>query len=370
MSETNIDNVETSTQLDDVPVNAGQTEQELLDAVMKNSLFTQGDEPLPTEEIPEVDPTETTEEEDPVVEEVDNEETEEVEETEEEEVPAEDAVEETATQEVETFNLDELDDFSVNVKIDGKETAVNISDLVKGYSTEQSLSKKGRELGEARKEIDKEKAEKLEEINKIAGAASALLSTDEQATAKEYHEIEAKIEKARADGDTFEVGELKDKREQVQKKYWEARQKKEGLLKAVQDQQAKAAEESWNQQIEYFQKEIPNLIPDFDEKVAQSVRDFALEEGISPETLNQITDPKIVKFVDDYRRLKQNVNKGVAKRKSVPTKKAVPQKKAAPAATKAADAAKMVKARAFKEDASAEDQMDFLRQHASKSLNL
>ena len=56
-----------STQMDDA-ANVGQTEQELLDAVMKNSDFLKNEEPpLPVEEVPEVDPTETdTEEEDPV----------------------------------------------------------------------------------------------------------------------------------------------------------------------------------------------------------------------------------------------------------------------------------------------------------------
>ena len=66
-----------------------------------------------------------------------------------------------------------------------------------------------------------------------------------------------------------------------------------------------------------FPYEIPNMIPDFDEKVAQDIRSFAIEEGINPDVLDQITDPVIVKFVDDYRRLKQGVKKGAAKRKAV-----------------------------------------------------
>ena len=46
-----------------------------------------------------------------------------------------------------------------------EDTEVSFGDLVKGYSTEQSLSKKGRELGEARKALDAEKEEKLKRIN-------------------------------------------------------------------------------------------------------------------------------------------------------------------------------------------------------------
>ena len=85
--------------------------------------------------------------------------------------------------------------------------------------------------------------------------------------------------------------------------------------------------------------------------------------------LDTITDPTIVKALNDFRILKNTVSKGAAKRKVVPAKKAIPTKKAPPATKKAADKEKMVKARAFKEGASSEDQMDFLRSYASKSLN-
>ena len=48
----------------------------------------------------------------------------------------------------------------------------------------------------------------------------------------------------------------------------------------------------------------------------------------------------------------------------------LPTKKAKTATKKKADAEQMRKARAFKEDASSDDQMAFLRDYASKSLNL
>ena len=66
MDNTNNEEI-VSTQSDDA-TNVGQTEQELLDAVMKSSpIMDEIGESLPEEEIPEVDPTETdTKEEDPV----------------------------------------------------------------------------------------------------------------------------------------------------------------------------------------------------------------------------------------------------------------------------------------------------------------
>ena len=356
---------------DDVQ-NQGPSEQDLLDAVMSNSEFLQNEVPLPKEEENVGDPAESEEVEDlEESEEVVSEDEEEVTEEPEEEVEDEDGAEEVPTQEATTFTADDLDlDAKVELKVNGEKLEATMGDLIKSYQTDAHLSKKGRELGEAQKTLDAEYQEKIAEVSKLGDATSAMLGSQEQAFAKEYHEVEAAIKKARTDGDTFEVNELKDKREQIQQNYWGARNQREGLMKAVEDQKAKVEQERWNGQVEHFQKEIPNLIPDFNEKVATDIREFAIKDlELDPVVLDNIIDPKIVKALNDFRILKGNVSKGTAKRKVVPAKKGIPTKKAAPASKKKADKAQMVKARAFKENASNEDQMDFLRQHASKSLN-
>ncbi len=361
---------DTSTQMDDMS-NSGPSEQELLDAVMRNSpLMEEEGIPLPEGETSEEDPVESGQEEDPIPEEVVSEDKEEEVEDSLEEDEGEDAGEEPATQEPDVYTMEDLDlDAKVSLKIDGEEIAVAFSDLIKGYSTEQSLSKKGRELGEARKALEDERTAKLKDLEATVSVANEVMSTAEQTYSKQYHDFEAKIEKAREDGDTFELSELKDKREQAQKRYWAARNKREQMLKQATEQYQTAQQETFQQEIETFMDTIPDYIPDFNEDVAGKIRDFALEKGIPETMLESVTDPAIVKFIDDYRRLEQGVSKGSAKRKAAPTKK-VPAKKATPAKKKEADKAKMVKARAFKQDASEQDQMDFLRQYASKSLNL
>ena len=366
MSEAN----ETLPVMDDFPAeDLGPTEAELLDAVMSSTQFLEdGERPLPDEEIPEVDPSESEyEEEDPEdSEEVVNEEDEEdvVEEVDEDEVE-EDA---EATLEDMIYTTDDLDmDAKVRVKIDGEEMDVSFSDLIKGYSTEQSLSTKGRELGEARKQLEEEKAKQMEEINKLGTASSQILMAQENALSKAYHDIENKIKKARASGDTFELNDLKDKREDVQSKYWAARKRRETLMDTLEKQQASVFEKQWQDSVNYFHEHINEYVPDFSEEVAMDLRSFALEEGLPEELINSITDPRIVKFVNDYRMLKTGVDKGKAKRKQAPAKK-VPVKKAKNEKQKKASKDSMVKARAFREDASEQDQMDFLRQIASRSL--
>ena len=162
---------------------------------------------------------------------------------------------------------------------------------------------------------------------------------------------------------------MKDKQEQIQKDYWKARQNREGLMKATAEQQQKAHEETLQAQIAHFQEVIPTMIPDFNEDVAVKIRDFALEKGIAEELLNSVVDPNIVKFIDEFRRIEQGLSKGAAKRKAAPKKKAVPTKKAATPQKKTQDAKTKRKAKAFSENSSADDQMAFLRDYASNSLN-
>jgi hypothetical protein len=349
---------------DDIPAEStnGPTEQELLDAVLEQSQFIE--ESLPDEEIPEVDPSESDEE--------DPEESDEVVNGDEEEVEYEEDGEEdedaTATQEATVYTLEDLDlDAQVIVKIDGEEVPVSFSDLVKGYSTEQSLSNKGRELGEARKELEAEREAQLAEINKIGQASAAVLLSEEQTYAKQYHDLEAKISEARNNGDTYELSELKDQREQAQQGYWNARKKREGIIAQMEEQQSAVYEKQWVEALDYFNTSITEYIPEFDENVAGEIRQFALEEGIPEEFIDTVVDPVMVKFVNDYRLLKQGVSKGEAKRKSAPAKK-LPVKKAKSATKKKTDQEAMIKARAFKEDANPDDQMAFLRQLASRSL--
>jgi hypothetical protein len=356
-----------STQMDDSVATDSQTEAALLDNILQNTEFLNNEESLPDEQIPEVDTEESDEEEPEALEEDDTEEVEE--EVEDEEEETEDADDES-TQEADVYSTDDLDlEAKVVVKIDGEETEVSFGDLIKGYSTEQHLSKKGREIGDARKELEEEYQGKLEEIEKTAQASSAILYSQEQTFAKEYHEIESEIETARDEGDTYKIAELKDKREQVQKKYWSARNQREKIVEGVETKLQEQRETAWKEQIEYFNSVIPEMIPDFNEKTAMAIREFAIEEGIAPEILDTVADPVIIKFVDDFRRLKQGVTTGQAKRKKATVKRA-PVKKAKTANKKKAQQERTIQERAFAEDATEAEQMDFLRGLAQRSLNL
>ena len=353
-----------SARMDDSVAVESQTEESLLADIIRNSDFV---DTLPDEQVPQLD-TEEADDEDPEDSvEADNADDEEEDEIDEEEAADED---DTSTQEADVYTTEDLDlDAQVLVKIDGEEVAVSFSDLIKGYSTEQHLSNKGRELGDARKQMEEEYNSKIQEISTMAQASAAILYSQEQELSKEYHAIESAIEKAREEGDTYEVNELKDKREQAQKNYWAARKQREGLTENVSKQLEQQTAKQWEAQLNYFTETIPTLIPDFNEDTAMAIREFALEEGIAAEILDTITDPIIVKFVDDYRRLKQGVSKGQAKRKVTTVKKA-PIRKAKTRTQKETTAAQRTREKALSGNATAEEQQDFLRSLSQRSLNL
>ena len=357
-----------STQADDSQANVGRTEDQLLADIIRNSDFVSNEEQsLPEEQVPELDPeesdSETQESEEAVSEEVEEEVEAEAEETE-----SEDAAEEAATH-PEVYQTDDLDlEAKVAVKIDGQESEISFGDLIKGYSTEQSLSKKGRELGDARKKLDDEYKNKLSELDNMSKASLSVLYSSEKDLATQYHDLEKKITEARKDNDTYNLTDLKDEREQVQKQYWEARQKREQLVTAVQKQNQEEVQKAWDQQITHFNDTIPTLIPDYDEARAKLIREFAIAEGISEEVLNTVTDPTIVKFVDDYRQLKQGVKKGAVKRKAAPIKKA-PTRKSKTVKKQKSDAQEVLRAKVLSGKGAQEEEMSFLRSMAQKSLS-
>ena len=126
--------------------------------------------------------------------------------------------------------------------------------------------------------------------------------------------------------------------------------------------------QQWNAQLKVFNDTIPSLIPGFNETVAKDIREFALKEGINEQVLDTIVDPAIVKFVNDYRILKQGVSKGSAKRKAAPTKK-IPTRKSRPAQQKKVDAAEALRKRALSKNSTKADQDAFLRSYAEQSLS-
>jgi len=169
------------------------------------------------------------------------------------------------------------------------------------------------------------------------------------------------MDKAVEDGDGYEAKEIKKQLESAQKSYWAARQRKESVQENVGKQLVEAQKQQHEAQLKYFQENINTAIPNFDEKVAASIREFAIAEGISEEVLGQVYDPVLIKFINDYRLLKEKSTKGAAKRKEAPISKTTPSRKGTPAKVKNDRAKADLRGKVLLGEGDTRDQLDFLK---------
>jgi hypothetical protein len=353
------ENTTASTQSDDAGFYAGQDGQSIDDIPVPMGpmgealgLTQPEEESLPKEDESDLDPEDSAEEDIPEDEDAaDEDDTDDEEENASEEEEYEDDDDEDSTQDDNFPDEEEVDwEYQVPVKIDGELEYVSLNELRKGFATDQHLSKKGREVSELEKGLKEEYSNKTNEITELGAALATQLQQEETALAQEYHDLESKIDKAR--------NELKDKRETAQKKYWEARNKREGIAGAIQKQQEEVLQSQVDELMAKFDEDIKELVPDFD---ADIVRQFALDEGIPQDFLDIIMDANVVKFVDDYRRLKQKATKGSAKRKKAPKAKGVPTKRKMTASQRKARDADNLRQSVLSGNTDEQSELEFLK---------
>jgi len=360
---------------DDGSVSA-DLEVKSLDDILKNSpaakLLGLKEESLPTEDNSVPNPDESSAEEEQAPENDDESETdldEEKDSNESEEGNADE--DDTSTQNSELPTEEDIDwEYQVPVTVDGKTEYVSLEEIRKGYSTDKHLSQKGRELGELKKQIEQERTEKLQEIVTLGTVINQELTDAESRLSAEYHKIKGDIDTAREEGDTYTARELKEKLEETQEKYWAARNKREANVAKVSEQLKAQQAEQQQALLKSYEDNITNVIPDYSEKVAKSIRDFAIKEGLPEDILDVIYDTNIVKFIDDYRRLKNAKDTGEVKRKAAPKVKSVPSKKGVPQSQKERQDVSNNRTKVLSGQGSTQDQLDFLKRISSVSKKL
>jgi hypothetical protein len=351
-------------------------EAKSLDDILRNSpaaslLGLKDKESLPEEDLGVPNPEESSEEE--AQKENDDESETDLDEEEgsteaEEESKDED---DTSTQNSELPSEEDIDwEYKVPVTVDGKTEYVSLEEIRKGYSTDKHLSQKGRELGELKKQVEQERNEKLQEVIQLGTVINQELTIVETNLAKEYHKVKSEIDKAREDGDSYTARELRDQLETVQEKYWAARNSREAKTTAVMEQLQAQQAEYQQQLLKNYEENIMNHIPDYSEKVATSIREFALKEGLPEELLNQVYDPVVVKFINDYRKLKTAKETGEVKRKAAPSVKSIPSKKGTSNSQKEQQNVNTNRSKVLSGQGSKQDELDFLKRISSVSKKL
>lgn len=384
MAITNIGNLSTNTPASEISstsfddgYNSTDLEVKSLDDILRNSpaaklLGLDNEESLPEEDEDVPSPGKSEEEEE--AQENSEESANDLDDEEESEDSKEEEQVEDDTSTQDTGDLPSEEDidweYKVPVTIDGKTEYVTLEEIRKGYSTDKHLSQKGRELGELKKQLETERTEKLQEIVTLGQVIHEELTAVETDLAKEYHKLSQEIDKARDEGDTYTARELKEQREAVQEKYWKARNKREEQTKAVVEKIQIQQEQQREELLKQYNEKIVELIPDYSEKVAKSIREFAIKEGIPEQLLDNVYDPTVVKFINEFRKLKTAKEKGAEKRKTLPAVKSVPSKKGIPTSQKQRDAESQNRAKVLSGAGTKQDELDFLKRISSVSKKL
>jgi len=267
--------------------------------------------------------------------EVDEAEDDDTEEDEEEEDESEDATQEST-------DLDDESDidmeFKVPVKIDGEESEVSMEELVASYQTKQSQSKKGDEIAEQTKAL----AQARGESTMMAKINSQLLQSEDSKDQDVLKGLSERVDKA-FDNDDPEANKLSRQLDKAKVEYDKRQGQRNSVMSIMAEQMQNQQIEVFGQQVEAFKGEIVNHVPDWSEEVALKNREFALGLGLHEQMVDTITDPIIVKVIDEYRRLKEVSEKGQVKRKKASVKR-VPTKKTSSAVNKKSN--KLAEARA------------------------
>jgi hypothetical protein len=135
------------------------------------------------------------------------------------------------------------------------------------------------------------------------------------------------------DDDNPEANKLARQLDKARGEYQTRKESRNTVIQSMSQKIYEQQAEDFNESIKVFQTEIVKHVKDWSDDVALKNRNFALGLGLNEQFVDTITDPIVVKVIDEYRRLKEASKKGVVKRKKAAVKR-VPTKKASSAKTK------------------------------------
>jgi hypothetical protein len=238
-------------------------------------------------------------------------ENEEAEETDEDsEEPEDQSEEETEAdkKEAEDKFIDD-DNVKVKIKVGDEELTASVKDLKRLYGQEASLTKKSQEISQKRKEVEDQSSLHLTGLQKLYERA-----VDRY---KPYSEIDMLVASKQMDAE-----ELSILRQEAAKAYEDVRFLETELRQsttAVEQAKAKALQEQAQEALKVLQ-DPEKGIKGWSPEVAESIRQYALQNGMADSVVNKLVDPVIIKAL--YKAMQFDKSKTVAtvKKSKAPTK--------------------------------------------------
>lgn len=275
---------------------AMNVEQEIEDYLAATDSRFQEEEVI-SEEV-EDNQTEVEDVEEDIVEDSTEEETEvEVDESEEEESDApwmpSNLEELAAAMEVEP---DDLKSIRVKTKVDGVEGEATLSDVIKSYQFDKSLTERSEAFSHEKKQF-------AEQLEKVQAQVSQKLQDAETLTLLMEERLQGDI--AQVDWDTLRIenpAEWSVKRQEFMEKIGEVESAKAQIVQSREAEMQKATQDRatlHKQMLDYNQSQLLDAIPEFkDSEVLKSemagIKDYLKANNVSDEEINTIVDYRMV----------------------------------------------------------------------------
>jgi len=170
------------------------------------------------------------------------------------------------------------------IKVDGKETDVTLEELQSGYLKQSDYTKKTSELAEQRKAVMLEAQAIQQERNQYAQALGQM-KTDAEKQLEEYKALDWNTLREQ---DPMLFMQRRDEQRELEKSIEDSNKEQQQLQ--LQNQQYHV--HKFNHEVESGRQKLLTIMPDWDDKVSKSVREFGLGQGFSSEELSGITDAR------------------------------------------------------------------------------
>ena len=199
------------------------------------------------------------------------------------------------------------------IKVDVKDVEVTLDELMNGYSRQADYTRKSQVLSEQRKKADEELAATQQErqryisqLEKLDNVVSTELDTLEKTD----------WERLRVENQTDYLLKRERLHDLQNQQKLVAKEKEE-----VEESKRKEFEVKWKETLEANKKIISDKIPNYfhaDEgaKIQNSIRKYAMAEGLTEQEIDSMVDARAVKILYDAMRFNQLQKTQIAKKKA------------------------------------------------------
>ena len=201
------------------------------------------------------------------------------------------------------------DDTMVEIQVDGEVKQASLKDLKRLHGQEASLTRKSQEVAAKRKEAE-------DALGKAHISYQKLLERAE-ARMKPYNEVDMLVASRQMSAEDFAA--FRRESQEAEKDLKFLQEEADAFYKDAQAQQQKQVQEAATECI----RVLKNDLPDWGDELYNSIRSYAVSQGLPQEQVDQYVDPQVIKILNKarlYDQTKVTAETKKAKAKVIKTK--------------------------------------------------